>query len=112
VSCCYSAEEVAVHEAGHAAFRLLSGLSFKHAKIEFEDVEGDGGGHVAHAPIRCFPVTEEMSFKSFKHLPSRSHYRSYTLGDLARIVEVWPVLPDTIKVGVLAMVKAASQTDR
>jgi hypothetical protein len=29
-------------------------------------------------------------------------------GDLAAVVEAWPKLPDAIKAGILAMVKAAS----
>jgi hypothetical protein len=31
-----------------------------------------------------------------------------TDSDLARIVDVWPTLPDAIKAGILALIKAAS----
>jgi hypothetical protein len=39
---------------------------------------------------------------------SRSCWPVYTHPDLALIVDAWPGLPDAIKAGILAMVKAAS----
>jgi hypothetical protein len=44
--------------------------------------------------------------------PPCIHDACQTDTDLARIVEAWPGLPDAIKAGILAMVKAASQTGR
>jgi hypothetical protein len=41
--------------------------------------------------------------------PTRTRHRQ-TDPDLARIVVAWPGLPEAIKAGIVAMVKAASQT--